>query len=44
MTVWVTDDDNKIPVLVESPIVVGFIRAELYKADGLRSPMKAKVG
>lgn len=44
MTVWVTDDDNKIPVLVESPIVVGFIRAELYKADGLRSPMKAKTG
>jgi hypothetical protein len=44
MTVWVTDDDNKIPVLVESPIVVGFIRAELYKTNGLRSPMKAKVG
>jgi hypothetical protein len=44
MTVWVTDDDNKIPILVESPITVGFIRAELYKADGLRSPMKAKIG
>ncbi|MFI5135018.1 MAG: DUF3108 domain-containing protein [Chitinophagales bacterium] len=44
MTVWVTDDDNKIPVLVESPIVVGFIRAELYKYDGIRNPMKAKLG
>jgi len=44
MTVWVTDDDNKIPVLVESPIIVGLIRAELYKYDGVRNPMKAKVG
>jgi len=44
MTVWVTDDDNKIPVLVESPIAIGFIRAELYKTIGLRSPMKAKIG
>lgn len=44
MTVWVTDDENKIPVLVESPIVVGFIRAELHKYSGLRNPMRSKVG
>ncbi|MEO5675285.1 MAG: DUF3108 domain-containing protein [Chitinophagales bacterium] len=43
MTVWVTDDANKIPVLVESPILIGFIRAELYKYEGLRNPMTAKV-
>jgi len=44
MTVWVTDDENKIPVLVESPILIGFIRAELHKYEGLRNPMKAKAG
>ncbi|HYV90481.1 MAG TPA: DUF3108 domain-containing protein [Chitinophagales bacterium] len=44
MTVWVTDDENKIPVLVESPILIGFIRAELHKYEGLRNPMKSKTG
>jgi hypothetical protein len=44
MTVWVTDDGNKIPVLVESPIIVGFVRAELFKYSGLRHPVKAKIG
>lgn len=43
MTVWVTDDANKIPVLVESPITVGAVRAELYKYKGLRNPMTAKL-
>lgn len=42
MTVWVTDDGNKIPVLVESPILIGFIRAELHEYSGLRNPMTAK--
>ena len=44
MTVWVTDDENKIPVLVESPILIGFIRAELNKYEGLRNPLKSKTG
>ena len=43
MTVWVTDDNNKIPVRVESPIIIGSIAAELYKYSGLRSPLTAKV-
>jgi hypothetical protein len=43
MTVWVTDDANKIPVRVESPILVGSVSAELYKYSGLRNPVTAKV-
>lgn len=43
MTVWVTDDSNKIPIQVESPIIVGSVKAEIYKYEGLRSPMTAKV-
>ena len=43
MRVWVTDDKNKIPVRVESPIIVGSVYAELYKYSGLRSPVTAKL-
>jgi hypothetical protein len=37
MTVWVTDDKNKIPVYVETPIVVGTIKVKLGKYVGLRN-------
>ena len=43
MTVWATDDKNKIPVYVETPIVVGSIKVYLTKFSGLRNPMSAKV-
>ena len=31
MTVWVTDDDKKIPVLIKTPIVVGEIQVKIRK-------------
>ena len=43
MTVWVTDDKNKVPVRVESPIVVGSIKADMIKYENLRNPMTSKV-
>jgi len=43
MTVWVTDDKNKIPLLIETPILVGSIRARISRMEGLRHPLKAKV-
>ena len=43
MTVWVTDDENKIPIRVQSAIVVGSIIADMIEADGVRNPMTAKV-
>jgi hypothetical protein len=39
MTVWVSDDENKIPVFVETPILVGTIRASIKKASGIKSPL-----
>ena len=36
LTVWVTDDKNKVPVLVKAKILVGSIKAYLSEADGLR--------
>lgn len=38
MSVWVTDDENHLPVLAESEIVVGSVRMELLDFDGLRNP------
>lgn len=37
MTVWVTDDENRIPVKVETPILIGTVKVYLKKASGLRS-------
>lgn len=31
MTVWVTDDDKKIPVLIKTPIIVGEIQVKIKK-------------
>ena len=38
MTVWVTDDQNKIPVFIETPILVGNIKVMLKEAKGLKYP------
>jgi hypothetical protein len=37
MTVYVTDDENKTPVYIETPIIVGTIKVYLYAAKGLRN-------
>lgn len=38
MTVWVTDDQNRIPVQVEAKILVGAVKAVLRSATGIRNP------
>ncbi len=43
MTVWVTDDNNKIPVLIETPILVGNIKAYLIATENLKFPQEAKI-
>ena len=37
--VWISDDKNKIPLYVQSPIKVGSICAYLYEYKGLRYPV-----
>jgi hypothetical protein len=41
MSLWVTDDENHIPVRIESGISVGKIRADLDTWSGLKNPMTA---
>ncbi|MDX2278823.1 MAG: DUF3108 domain-containing protein [Saprospiraceae bacterium] len=43
MTVWVSDDENRIPVLIESPVSVGSVKMVLKEYWGLRYDFKAKV-
>lgn len=43
MIVYVTDDKNHIPVAITSPILIGEIRADLFKASGVRNPMAGKL-
>jgi hypothetical protein len=43
MTVWVTNDKNKIPLYIETPIVVGSVKVKLVSYKGLRNPEEAKI-
>ncbi len=43
MFVWVTDDDNRLPVLVEAQIRVGSVKAMLRSYQGLRNPVSARI-
>lgn len=37
--VWVTDDENKVPVMVEAKILVGSIKVILRETEGLKRPL-----
>jgi hypothetical protein len=39
MTVWVTDDENHIPVRIETPIIVGSIKVDMVGYENLRHPL-----
>ena len=38
MKIWVTDDKNKIPLLIETPVRVGSVKAVLKSWKNLRNP------
>ncbi|MDY8135218.1 DUF3108 domain-containing protein [Aquimarina sp. 2201CG5-10] len=40
MTVWVSDDDNRMPLKIKADIVVGSIQADLIAFKGLKHPFK----
>ena len=42
MNVWVSDDQNKIPLLIESPLSVGSIKAVLKSYKGLKYEFTAE--
>lgn len=42
MNIWVTNDNNKLPLLIESPLSVGSAKAVLKSYTGLRYPFPEK--
>jgi hypothetical protein len=42
--IWLTDDDNHMPVKMSSKILIGEIEAKLVKYEGIRGPLTSKVG
>jgi hypothetical protein len=43
MHVWVTDDQNKLPVLAQAKVIVGSIKMELTDYQMLRNPLKSLI-
>lgn len=43
MTVYVTDDKNRVPILIETPILVGSIKARVNNMEGLKFPLNSKI-
>ena len=42
-TLWISDDKNKIPLYIESPIRVGSIRGRLLHAEKLKYPLESMI-
>jgi hypothetical protein len=43
MTVWVSDDGNRLPLRVESPISVGNIKVDMMQYSNLRHPLTSLI-
>lgn len=43
MNIWVTDDKNRLPLLIESPLSVGSVKAVLKDYKKLRHDLRAEV-
>ena len=43
MHIWATDDQNKVPLLIESPVAVGSIKAVLKSYKGIRHDWSAQL-
>jgi len=43
MNIWVSDDGNRIPLLIESPVSVGSVKAVLKDYKGLKYEMTSKI-
>ena len=44
MTIWISDDENRVPVYFEAPILVGTASGRLNGYSGLKYPFSALIG
>ena len=43
LTVWISDDDNKMPIRIKASLAVGSLKADLDSFKGLKYPFTVKV-
>lgn len=43
IVLWVTDDNNKIPLLFETPIKVGIVTGRLDSFENIKFPLTSKI-
>ncbi|MDR2358652.1 MAG: DUF3108 domain-containing protein [Prevotellaceae bacterium] len=43
ISIWISDDKNHIPLLIETPVIVGKVSARLSKYANLKHPLSSKV-
>jgi len=43
MDVWITDDNNHLPILARSEVIVGSVKLELMEFSGLAGPLTSQV-
>jgi hypothetical protein len=41
--IWLTDDENKMPIKVSAKIPIGYVSAELTSYSGLKNPTTSKI-
>ena len=42
VTIWISNDENRVPVRLKASLVVGSLKAELESYKGLSHPLKTK--
>ena len=42
LTVWISDDENKLPLRIKASLAVGSLKADLEEYKGLKHPFKVK--
>ena len=42
LTIWISDDENKVPLRIKASLLVGSIKADLESYKGLKHPFKIK--
>ncbi len=41
--IWVSDDRNRLPLYIESPVIIGAVIGRLSSYEGLKYPMESKI-
>ena len=43
MTIWISDDQNRLPVYFEAPLIVGVASGRMTGCEGLKYPFTALI-